>query len=86
MIPNDNPASTNFIWTLSGTDASQFTMDPSQGSVSQLKFLQVPNFEIPTDIGGDNIYDFNMTVQDDGNFTIVPVRVTVIDGAGRSLF
>ena len=78
--PNDNPASTNFIWTLSGTDASQFTMDPSQGSVAQLKFLQVPNFEIPTDIGGDNIYDFNMTIQDDGNFTIVPVRVTVIDG------
>ena len=84
--PNDNPSSTNFIWTLSGTDASQFTMDPSQGSVSQLKFLQVPNFEIPTDVGGNNIYDFNMTIQDDGNFTVVPVRVTVIDGAEDPYF
>ena len=84
--PNDNPSSTNFIWTLSGTDASQFTMDPSQGSVSQLKFLQVPNFEIPTDVGGNNIYDFNMTIQDDGNFTVVPVRVAVIDGAEDPYF
>ena len=25
-------------------------------------------------------YDFNMTVQDDGNATIIPVKVTVVNG------
>ena len=84
--PNDNPSSTNFIWTLSGSDASKFKMNPPQGSTSKLEFLQVPNFEANASADGDSIYDFNMTVQDDGNATIIPVRVTVIDGAEDPYF
>ena len=78
--PNDNPSSTSFTWSLSGTDASKFTMNPSSGSVSQLKFLQVPDYENPIDSNKDNEYDFNMTVMDEGNATTVPVRITVING------
>ena len=84
--PNDNPSSTNFIWTLSGSDASKFKMNPPQGATSKLEFLQVPNFEANASADGDSIYDFNMTVQDDGNATIIPVRVTVIDGAEDPYF
>jgi hypothetical protein len=61
-------------------------MDPSQGSVSQLKFLQLPDYEMPTALGGGNIYEFNMTVQDDGNATIIPVKVTVINGEEYPFF
>ena len=78
--PNDTPSSTNFIWTLSGSDASKFKMNPPQGATSKLEFLQVPNFEANASADGDSIYDFNMTVQDDGNATIIPVKVTVVDG------
>ncbi|MDC1309714.1 Ig-like domain-containing protein [Opitutales bacterium] len=79
--PNDTPSSTNFIWTLSGVDHRFFKMNPTQGPSSKLEFLNVPNFEAngsdASAVGHSYIYDFNMTVQDDGNATIIPVKVTV---------
>ena len=38
--PNDTPSSTNFIWTLSGSDASKFKMNPPQGASSNLNFYK----------------------------------------------
>ena len=87
--PKDNPPSTNFIWTLTGPDASKFKMEPTQGTNSQLLFLQVPDFEgtgSQASADGDQIYEFNMTVLDDGNSTVVPVKVSVIDGPEDPFF
>ena len=84
--PNDNPPSTSFLWTLSGSDASKFTLDPNQGPVSQLKFLKVPDFEKPESSDGDNTYEFNMTVQDEGNATVIPVKILVNNGSEDPYF
>lgn len=84
--PKDNPPATNFIWSLSGSDSSKFKIEPNQGSVVELHFLQVPDFEANASADGDNIYDFSMTVQDDGNSTVIPVRVTLQDGAEDPYF
>ena len=79
--PNDTPSSTNFFWTLSGVDHRFFKMNPTQGPFSKLEFLNVPNFEAngsdASAVGRSYIYEFNMTVEDDGNATIIPVKVTV---------
>ena len=64
-------------------------MEPTQGTNSQLFFLQVPDFEgtgSQASADGDQIYEFNMTVLDDGNSTVVPVKITVIDGPEDPFF
>src|SRR4051812_10271031 len=37
-----------------GADASKFTIDTSTGALS---FVTAPDFELPTDAGGNNVYD-----------------------------
>jgi Ca2+-binding RTX toxin-like protein len=48
-----------------GSDASQFSIDPSTGA---LQFTGTPNFESPTDADGDNIYDV-VVQSSDGSLT-----------------
>ncbi|MEQ1651557.1 MAG: cadherin domain-containing protein, partial [Hyphomicrobium sp.] len=67
----DQPAETLTYSILSvanggGADAAQFTIDAATGA---LAFIAPPNFEAPTDFGGNNVYD---------------VTVEVTDGAGGS--
>ena len=52
---------------LSGADSSQFNIDPSSGVIT---FKASPDFENPTDAGGDNVY--NLTV-DGSNNTLTTV-------------
>jgi trimeric autotransporter adhesin len=51
---------------IGGADAARFTINAATGA---LAFLAAPDFEAPTDAGGDNVYD---------------VTVQVADGAGGS--
>lgn len=51
-------------YSLSGTDAAKFTIDASTGVVT---FTTAPDFEVPTDNGANNIYDFTVTVTDNGS-------------------
>jgi len=44
-----------------GADAAKFTINSSTG---QLSFASVPNYEAPTDSGGDNVYDVTIQVSD----------------------
>ena len=44
-----------------GADAAQFTIDSSTGALS---FVTAPNFESPTDAGGNNVYDVTVQVSD----------------------
>ena len=61
-------------YSLSGTDAALFTIDPATGVVS---FITAPDFENPGDAGGDNVYDITVTASDGTNSTDQTVAITV---------
>ena len=63
-------------YSLSGTDAARFTIDPATGEV---RFIAAPDVENPGDAGGDNIYDIVVTASDGPNRTNQPVAITVTD-------
>ena len=64
----------DLTYSLSGTDAARFTIDPNSGAVS---FIASPDFEDPDDAGGDNVYDITVTASDDTNETDHDVTITV---------
>jgi photosystem II stability/assembly factor-like uncharacterized protein len=47
-----------------GADLAQFSIVAATGA---LTFATAPNFEVPTDVGADNVYDLIVTVTDDGS-------------------
>ncbi len=62
-------------YALSGTDANAFTLDAANGA---LAFVSPPNFEGPTDAGGDNVYNITVTATDgDGNSASQALTITV---------
>ena len=63
-------------YSLSGTDAALFTIDPTTGVVS---FITAPDFENPGDAGGDNVYDITVTASDGSNSVDQTVAITVTD-------
>ncbi|MFY0608677.1 MAG: hypothetical protein JXR10_18325, partial [Cyclobacteriaceae bacterium] len=63
-------------WSLSGDDASLFTIDGS-GNVS---FITAPDFEVPSDLNTDNVYDLVVEGTDASiNVGILAVAVTITD-------
>ena len=58
---SDVDAGDSLTYSISGTDSSHFTIDPSSG---ELSFNQAPDFENPTDNGKDNTYDLSITATD----------------------
>lgn len=53
-------------WSITGgTDGARFEIDPSTG---ELRFLEAPNYEAPTDANADNRYEVTIQVSD-GSFT-----------------
>ena len=44
-----------------GADAGKFTIGSTTGALS---FVTAPNFELPTDAGGNNVYDVTVQVSD----------------------
>ncbi|MBI1172397.1 DUF4082 domain-containing protein [bacterium] len=44
-----------------GADAARFAIDQATGLLS---FVAPPNYELPTDVGADNIYDVSVSVSD----------------------
>ena len=61
-----------------GLDAAQFSINNSSGVVS---FKSSPDFETPTDAGGDNVYDLIISATESGNTRSATrsVAVTVSD-------
>jgi len=57
-----------------GADMSAFTIVPSTGV---LAFLNAPNFELPTDVGMNNVYDVIVTVSDGNRTDTQAIAVTV---------
>ncbi|MFZ2651434.1 MAG: DUF4347 domain-containing protein, partial [Burkholderiaceae bacterium] len=69
----DLPAQT-LSYSISGTDSARFTIDSSTGV---LRFATAPNFEAPTDSGGDNVYDVTVHVSDGTLSDSQDIAVTV---------
>ena len=64
-------------WSISGTDASLFTIDASTGV---LVFNAAPDYEVPGDQNADNDYELIVTATDAANNTsTLNVTVTVAD-------
>ncbi|WP_228769400.1 putative Ig domain-containing protein [Limnohabitans sp. 2KL-3] len=77
----DPDASTTLSYSLSGVDAGTFNIDASTGVV---RFLSAPNFESPTDTGGNNVYDILVTATDNGVLSAtqaVAITVTNVNDA-----
>ena len=64
------------VYSLSGTDAALFTINATTGEVS---FIAAPDFEMPGDADGDNVYDITVTASDGTNRTDHNVAITVTD-------
>ncbi len=73
-----DPEKRTLKWSVGGTDSRYFTID-QQGQFS-FREDSPPNFEQPSDSGGDNVYDITIEVRDDiSNVDSLPVTVTVRD-------
>lgn len=61
-------------WSISGTDAAQFTINSSTGA---LAFASAPDYEAPADSGGNNVYDLTVTATNAYGSASQAVAVTV---------
>ncbi len=76
----DLPGQT-LTYSISGSDAAKFTINSSSG---ELSFIAPPNFEAPTDTGGDNIYNVTVEVSD-GTFTDTQTLAVTVTDASETL-
>ncbi len=67
------PNAGNVSWRLSGTDASDFTIN-SRGALS---FRSTPNFESPADSDKDNVYELTVTARSGRDLDALDVTVDV---------
>ena len=66
-----------------GADASKFTINAATGALS---FITAPNFELPTDAGGNNVYDVIVQASDDhGGIDTQAIAVSVTDVLERTV-
>ena len=61
---------------IGGADAAKFTINATTGVLS---FVSAPNFETPTDAGGNNVYDVQVQVSDGALTDTQTLSVTVIN-------
>ena len=71
----------------SGADASLFTISNSDTVTALIKFKVSPNYESPSDIGGNNVYDLVLTATDPSNNAgTQTITITVTDVVDTSSF
>lgn len=59
-----------------GADAAKFAINSATGVIT---FVSAPDFEIPTDVGGNNVYDLTVTTAGPGGTATQAIAVTVTD-------
>ncbi len=72
----DLPGQTLNYSIIGGVDATKFSIDSGSGA---LTFVAAPNFESPTDSGGNNVYDVVVQVSDGIATDTQAIAVTVSD-------
>ena len=71
----------------SGVDASLFNIIASDSVTAFIRFKSSPNFEAPSDSGGNNVYDLVLTATDpSGNSGNQTITITVTDVVETSTF
>jgi hypothetical protein len=88
--------SASLTFSLSGADAARFTILAGSGGSRTIGFLTSPNYEAPTDAGGNNVYDVVVTVSGGGYSDSQALAISVAnvneapvitsDGGGASAF
>jgi VCBS repeat-containing protein len=78
VTANDPDAGTTLTFSLSGADATKFQLTGT-GSTRTLSFVNAPDFETPTDDGGNHVYDVTVTVSDGALSERKAIVVTVTD-------
>ncbi|MEQ1519927.1 MAG: cadherin domain-containing protein, partial [Aestuariivirga sp.] len=73
---SDADAGATITYSLTGADASLFDINATTGAVT---FKSSPNYETPTDAGGDNVYDVTVSASDGTNITTKDVAISVAD-------
>ena len=77
VTSTDVDAGDTATYSKSGADADNFTINSSTG---ELTFVSAPDYEIPADTGGDNIYIVDVVVTDSGSLTDTQtLTITVTD-------
>ena len=75
VTASDPDPGTLFTYSIvGGADAAQFTINATTGVLS---FVAAPNFEAPTDAGGNNVYDVTVQVSDGSLTDTQAIAVTV---------
>ena len=64
---------TSFSWALAGTDSGDFEIS----SAGEITFKNVPDFDLPADSDGDNVYNFQVRAEDGSKTGRLDVTVTV---------
>ena len=75
VAANDPDASSSLTYTLSGTDASKFTISSS----GVLSFSSAPDYEAPSDSGSNNIFNLTVAVSDGVNSSSVALVISLTD-------
>ena len=72
-------------WSLSGADASKFSLSNETGAMSTLSLKEAPDYESPGDSGRDNVYEVTVVVTDtkgNSDEQDVTVKVTNVEEPG----
>ncbi len=76
VVGDDVDAGTTLTYTIiGGADAAKFTITAG----GSLAFVTAPDFEFPTDVGGNNVYDVIVEVSDGLLATTQALAVTITD-------
>ena len=77
---SDPQSGTTISWSVTGTDAGDFTITVDTSGRGVLTFNSVPDFESPADSDQDNAYELAVVAADgDGNSDRVNFTITVTD-------
>ena len=74
VAATDVDAGTTLTYSLTGADASKFNINATTGAIT---FKSTPNYEAPTDVGANNVYDVTVRASDGTNITTKAVAITV---------
>ena len=75
VTASDADAGSTLTYSISGgADAAKFSIDAATGALS---FVSAPDYESPTDAGGNNVYDVVVQVSDGTNIDSQTIAVTV---------
>ncbi len=74
VVATDADAGQTMTLALSGADAGLFSITPA----GELTFNTAPDFEVPTDMGGNNVYEVTITATDNGTPAMTAMQALTI--------